>query len=143
MLLLRLWNHLVVILRRQHKGGADNTGCVEKKDNPADSAEDPGLVEGPADEEAVVVLIQVDLQRWLAGIRPNKARPCFCGPPATYHQSHSNELRSRNKRQQASQHLPARLPRLPASNQYNQVRNQHRQLQHNREVHKEPRAPPH
>ena len=55
---------LVAAFRRQQdRGGCDPAG-EQHHDGPADGAEDPGGVEFPAGEEAVVVVVEVCLMEF-------------------------------------------------------------------------------
>lgn len=60
-MLARLWDHLVIILGHQDICCNRDAETVEQKDDPTDCAKDKGLVQCPADEEAVVVIVEVGL----------------------------------------------------------------------------------
>lgn len=57
----RLRDHLVVILGWKEECCRSDAHGVEEQNNPADRAKDPGFVQCPADEEAVVVVVEVCL----------------------------------------------------------------------------------
>lgn len=58
----RLGDHFIVILRRKEECSRRDAHAVEEQNNPADGAQDPGFVKCPANEEAVVVIVQVGLE---------------------------------------------------------------------------------
>ena len=54
---------LVVIFTGHYEFRANDSDGVDGQDDPADCAQDPGFVQFPADEEAVVVVVEVCLSR--------------------------------------------------------------------------------
>ena len=53
----RLFYRLIVVLLGHQKLRANHSDCVYGQDDPANGAQDKGLVEFPADEEAVIVVV--------------------------------------------------------------------------------------
>ena len=67
--LLRLgYGFVVVLLRHQEFRPNDGDG-IDRQNDPADCAQNPRLVEFPADEEAVVVVVEVSLINHVSIIR--------------------------------------------------------------------------
>jgi hypothetical protein len=59
--LARLRNHLVVVFGNKNVCSNRDANAVEQHDDPANCAEDPGFVQLPTNEEAVVVVVKVGL----------------------------------------------------------------------------------
>jgi hypothetical protein len=57
-----LGNRLIVILGCQEVCCSCNANTIEQQHDPADGAQNPGFVQCPADEEAVVVVVEVGLK---------------------------------------------------------------------------------
>jgi hypothetical protein len=60
--LARLRNHLIVVFGYEYVCSNCDEKAVEQHDDPADSAENPGFVQLPTNEEAVVVVVKVGLR---------------------------------------------------------------------------------
>ena len=84
-MLARLWDHLVVILRHQDVCCNRDAETVEQKDDPTDRAKNEGLVQCPADEEAVIVIVKVGLTVNVSTELPTQTYTCTlfvdCLPP--------------------------------------------------------------
>jgi hypothetical protein len=59
--LARLRNHLIVVFGYKNVCSNCDESAVEQHDDPADSAENPGFVQLPTNEEAVVMVVEVGL----------------------------------------------------------------------------------
>jgi hypothetical protein len=59
--LARLRNHLIVVFGYKDVCGNCDANAVEQHNDPANRAEDPGFVQLPTNEEAVVVVVEVGL----------------------------------------------------------------------------------
>lgn len=54
-------NQLVSAFRRQHQGSGGNSNSAQDRNSPADSAQNPRVVQFPANEEAFVIVVEVGL----------------------------------------------------------------------------------
>lgn len=61
-----VWNKLITALRRENPACNDDGASAKKTKTPADGAENPGLVELPANKEPVFIVEQVCLDKLLA-----------------------------------------------------------------------------
>lgn len=140
-LLRSVGDQFVVAFGGKEIGSSDYARRVEDKNTPRDGAKNPALIERPADEEAVIVIVEESLQN------STISHADLCAPrqpnEKTYNKRHSNNLAHGDNGQQRRDHFPAALSLVAATEQHNRKGDNGRELEERGDAHQEPDAAPH
>lgn len=135
-------DELISTLGRQDLSRNDDSASAKQTQAPADSAKDPRFIELPTNEEPVLVVEQVCLERPVSLVW-NFLFSSLLAAPETYHNRHARRLQHGRQNNQNTQKPPAVLTKPLSARENDQVGDDTHTLEHDGKGHQEADSTPH